>query len=77
MTTFKSFTELADFCGIKSKNKKKEKVIKCPNCGGQMRRTDDSNVWVCDFSKMEEKTIGDKVVQVFSPCNNFFLAPVE
>lgn len=73
MTIVNSFADLAKACGLKNKDRKKNRVMKCPNCGGQMREVEGSNVWICDFSKLEEKDLDGKKVQVFSTCGNFIL----
>lgn len=67
--TFYSFKELGEALDIKSKTPKTEKARKCPNCGGTMRKVAE-NVWVCPFSKIEDKKLGDADVQVFEVCGN-------
>lgn len=70
--TFNSFAALGEAMKIKAP-KIKEKEMKCPNCGGQMDRVTGSNVFVCPFSKLEERELKGKPVQVFSKCGKFVL----
>ncbi len=70
--TFNSLESFGKALGIKSK-KQTEKTQKCRNCGGSLRQIEGTNTWVCDFNKLEEKKLGNKEVQVFSPCGNTVL----
>lgn len=51
---FNSFSAVADALGMKLPKVKAEKPRKCPNCGGELRRVGSTNVWICDFSILEE-----------------------
>ncbi len=74
-TSFNSFAALAKNLNIRIKNKRE--TIKCENCGGPLRQIKGSNIWICDYSKLEEKTTKDgKPVQVFTPCNRYILTSI-
>ena len=77
---FNSFAAVAAALGIKQPKPKAEKPRKCPNCGGELRRVGSSNVWVCDFSTLEEaeyKKKGETVqVYVIRKCNHRDIDPV-
>lgn len=68
---FNSFKEMGAALGAKMPKAKVEKARKCPNCGGELRKCGNTNVYVCDFHKLEDATTKDGVaVQVFSKCGN-------
>lgn len=68
---FTNFKDMATALGVKAPKAKEEKPRKCPNCGGELRKCGNTNVYVCDFSKLEDKTTSDGTeVQVFSKCGN-------
>lgn len=71
--TFNSFATLGAAMGLKTP-KIKEKERKCPDCGGVMKHVAGSNVFVCPFSKLEERELKGKPVQVFSKCGKFVIA---
>lgn len=68
---FNSFGDMAAALGMKAPKGKAEKARKCPNCGGELRKCGNTNVYVCDFSKLEDATAKDgTAVQVFTKCGN-------
>lgn len=72
--TYKSFQELAVAMGMKVSPKKAVKR-KCGNCGAPLRNVTGTNVWLCDYSKLEENELADgTAVQVFTPCENVVLS---
>jgi transcription initiation factor IIE alpha subunit len=61
---------LAEAFGVKGQQQEREEILKCPNCGSPLRRVDDSNVYVCDFSLLDERFLKNgKSVLVFNKCN--------
>lgn len=69
--TFTNFKDMGIALGVKIPKTKEEKPMKCSNCGGPMRRVGNSNVWVCDFSKLTDEKLPDGTdVQVFTKCEN-------
>lgn len=68
--TFNSFKEVAAAMGMKAPKVKAE-TRKCKNCGGPLRHVEGTNVWVCDFFKLEDQKLSEDVeVQVFTKCGN-------
>lgn len=60
---------------------KAEKARKCKGCGGVMRHVAATNVWICDFHKLEVKKFKDKEgveheAQAFSKCGNVVIGQV-
>lgn len=45
---FNSFVALGQALGIKC-TVEAEKVHKCPNCGNELRKVGNTNVYVCDY----------------------------
>lgn len=75
MSVYSNFNDLAAAFGIKERKPKAEKLRKCPNCGGAMRKCDGTNVYICEFHKLENKTFADGTeVQVFSKCDTTIIA---
>ena len=71
--TFNSFKDLGAAMNIKSKEKTETR--KCKNCGQPLRQVPGTNVWMCDYSVMEDQELKDGTqVQVFSKCGNVVLA---
>ncbi len=70
--TFNSFETMAAAMGFKTP-KIKEKEHKCPDCGNPMDHIAGSNVFACPFSKLEERELNGKPVQVFSKCGGFVI----
>lgn len=78
MAIFHSFRELAEAQGIKMPEPREEKPRKCFECGADMVRVGNSNVWVCKNEvarKRKDKTSGE-TVEVMEPCAKFSLARV-
>lgn len=71
---FTSFADLGAAFGIKSKAKK-EKVVKCPNCGGEMMRVEE-NVWMCPYHVLEEASLKGKDCYVMKVCGRYYLEPL-
>lgn len=64
---FHSLEDMGKAFGLKVKARK-EPIRKCKNCGGALTKV-AGNVWVCNFSKLEDKETKDgESVQVFTPC---------
>lgn len=76
MKTFTNFSDVAVALGYKMKKvAKKEKPKTCPNCENEMRQVPGTNVWFCDWAKLEDKQTKDGTdVQVFTACGNRVLA---
>lgn len=64
---FDSFAAVAAALGMKQPKVKPEKARKCPDCGAELRHVGTTNVWLCDFSTMEEAELkkGGKTVPVY------------
>ena len=72
--TFTNFKDMGIALGVKIPKTKEEKPMKCSNCGGPMHRAGNSNVWVCDFSKLTDEKLPDGTdVQVFAKCGNMVI----
>lgn len=70
---FSSFKEMGAAMGIKLPKERPE-AHKCKNCGGPLSHVNGTNVWLCDFYKMEDAEAPDgTLVQVFSKCKNYIL----
>lgn len=76
MKTYTNFSDVAKALGYKVKNAaKKEKSMTCPNCGHDLRNVEGTNVWFCDWAKLEVQKLKDETeVQVFTPCGNRVIA---
>lgn len=77
---FNSFKAMGAALGMKAPKAKPEKERKCPDCGGELRRVGTTNVWMCDFSTLEDaeyKKDGETVkVYVIRKCNHREIDPV-
>ena len=76
-TIYKSFADAAKMIGIKVKNSTVEKIKEkeCPNCGNTLRHIEGTNVWICDWAKLEDMVTKDGAnVQVFTTCGNMVFA---
>ena len=75
-TTFSNFSDVATALGFKVKKvAKKEQTQTCPKCGNELRNIPGTNVWMCDWATLEDKTTKDGAdVQVFTACGNRVLA---
>lgn len=58
--TFNSFAALADALGVKPKEQREPKPVKCKVCGGEMTRAGNSNVWVCNNEYEKTDKDGNK-----------------
>ena len=69
---YTNFNDVAKALKYKIKsNMKKEKTQTCPNCENEMRNIAGTNVWICDWAKLEDKTTKNgNPVQVFTVCGN-------
>ncbi len=45
-----------------------EKERKCSNCGNQLRKIGNTNVYICDYSILEDNELNGTPVQVFTKC---------
>ena len=71
---FSSFAELGKAMNIKAPAKKPAAPgeRKCENCGKPMRYISGTNVWVCDFARIEDgETKNGVKCQVFTRCGHF------
>lgn len=59
---FNSFAEL----GKVPQNMEKER--KCSNCGNPLRKIGNTNVYICDYSILEDNELNGTPVQVFTKC---------
>lgn len=64
---FNSFVALGQALGIKC-TVEAEKVHKCPNCGNELRKVGNTNVYICDYSILEDNELNGTPVQVFTKC---------
>lgn len=64
---FNSFAAVAAAVGVKQPKVKTEKTRKCPECGMDLRHVSGTNVWMCDFSTIEEAELkkGGKITPVY------------
>lgn len=64
---FNSFAAVAAAIGMKRSKTKSEKARKCPECGMELRQVGGTNVWMCDFSTIEEAELkkNGKVTPVY------------
>lgn len=70
---FNSFAELGKALGIKvPQNVEKER--KCSNCGNPLRKIGNTNVYICDYSILEDNELNGTPVQVFTKCGAFELS---
>ena len=76
MKTYTNFSDVAKALGYKVKKAaKKEKSMTCPNCEHDLRNVEGTNVWFCDWAKLEVQKLKDEIeVQVFTPCGNRVIA---
>jgi len=65
--TFNSFKTLDAAMGFKAP-KVKEKEHKCPNCGNELRKVGNTNVYVCDYGTLEDADLKGTPVQVLTKC---------
>lgn len=64
---FNSFAELGKALGIKvPQNVEKER--KCSNCGNELRKVGNTNVYVCDYGTLEDTDLKGTPVQVLTKC---------
>lgn len=64
---FNSFAELGKALGIKvPQNVEKER--KCSNRGNPLRKIGNTNVYICDYSILEDNELNGTPVQVFTKC---------
>lgn len=64
---FNSFVALGQALGIKC-TVEAEKVHKCPNCGNELRKVGNTNVYVCDYGTLEDADLKETPVQVLTKC---------
>ena len=76
MKTYTNFSDVAKALGYKVKKvAKKEKPMTCPNCDHDLQNVEGTNVWFCNWAKLEVKKLKDETeVQVFTPCGNRVIA---
>lgn len=70
MTKLHNLKDLGRVFGIKAPKEKQKEVRKCPDCGQELRHIQGTNVWVCDWATMEDKTKNEQDVQVFTRCGH-------
>jgi ribosomal protein L37AE/L43A len=72
---FSSFQDLGAALGIKPAKGKKEKPRKCPKCGKELRKLEGTNIYVCDYSTLEDKVLKDgTTAQVSTKCGTVIFA---
>ena len=68
---YTNFNDVAKALNIKIKSNKREESHNCPNCDNELRNIAGTNIWVCDWAKLEDATFKNgNSAQVFTICGN-------